>query len=350
MNLQGFNLRKQGKLALAIFATITAIFGSAVTSNSQITNLEKTGVANQPEITSRKWIRVRQIKVFKDHQAVVNSVVFTPDSQILIAGGGENDATLRFWQLKKEKKIQETRAQPSEIATLAVTSTGTTLISAGTLGEINLWNWKTGQKQWTFTELTSKVMSLAITPDNRVLVSGGLDGIKIWQITPQRPSFALTTIGSPSHALAIDPNGFILASGDNSGKIQFWNIKTTELSSELLAHERSITGIIFTPDGNTLITSSSDGTVKIWDLSSKQLLHTLNGDRQTVRAIALHPDGKTLATAGNNGIRIWDLPSGKLLTRIWGHRDWVQSVAFSPDGLTLATGGFDTTVRLWQSY
>ncbi len=88
MNFKGFGVRKQGKLALIILTTVVGVLGGATTTHSQIPNLQKAGAENKPTITSRKWAKVRQIKVLKSHKAVVNAIVFSPDSKVAIAGGG----------------------------------------------------------------------------------------------------------------------------------------------------------------------------------------------------------------------------------------------------------------------
>lgn len=296
------------------------------------------------------WRWVRLVHNLKQHQTVVDSLVFSPDSKILISGGGDNDPQMRFWSVAEGKKLAKVRAQRTAILAMAISPDGKTLVSGGKDSGLNVWDWQTGEYEATFLEHSQSVTSLAVSPDGKVLVSGGLDGIKIWDLMahPQRPIYTMTGMDNLTNVVAINPNGYIVASGDNQGKVSFWNLRTGTKISDFVPHQDLISGLAFSPDGNILITASHDRTIKIWNLSSGELLNTFTGHTNKIRAIALHPDGQTLASGGNEGILLWNLATGKLLTKLEQHRNWVQALAFSPDGKYLASSGYDFTVKIWE--
>jgi COMPASS component SWD3 len=299
------------------------------------------------------WKNVRLIRTILGHSAAVASMVFSPDSSILMSGGSRNDPALKLWSVNTGEELDRIRIQRATVSALVMSPNGRTLISSGHDSAINLWDWNTNlsKKPYTATFLDNQsyVLALAVTPDSQVLVSGALDGIKVWTLNPQRPLYQMVDFGYPTYALAIEPNGYILVSGDNKGKVRFWNLREGKLISEFSPHQEAITGLAVTPDGSRLITSSEDRTIKVWDLASKKLVHTLIGHTARVRAIALHPNGYTLASGSNDGVRLWDLSTGELLTQMSEHKDWISSLAFSRDGRLLATGGFDSTIRIWET-
>lgn len=299
---------------------------------------------------NESWKQVRLVHSFKQDKTVVDSLVFSPDSKILISGGGSNNPQMQLWSVDKGNSLARIRAQRTAILAMAISPDGKSLISGGKDSALNVWDWQTGKYQVALLEHSKSVTSLAISPDSQVLVSGGLDGIKVWDLTtsPQRPLYTLVEKDNLINVVAIHPNGYIVASGDDRGKVAFWNLRTGTKISDFSAHTDLISGLAFSPDGNTLITGSHDRQIKIWDLGSGELQQTLTGHSNAVRTIALHPQGDILASGGNDGILIWDLASGKLLHKLNDHRNWIQSLAFSPNGNYLASGGYDFTVKVWS--
>ena len=336
------------KLALAVAVAI-ATAGWEKTANAQLMPPKPEEAAPPTEVAPVSAEgRTRLLHSFKGHETAVDSLVFSPNGEVLVSGGSYNDPTIIFWSIKEGEEVEQIRAQRTAVLTLALSPNGNTLVSSGSDGGINIWDWKTGEYLATFLQDFSNILSLAITPDSRTLVSGGLNGIRVWDLVPQRPIYTLASIGYPTYALAINPNGYILASGDNVGRVRYWNLRTGTSVDEFFPHSLSIRGLAYSADGNTLITSSDDRTVKVWNASTGQLLHTFTGHTGPVRAIALSPDNQTLASASNDGVRLWNIRTGEQLDWLDSGSDWVESVAFSPDGRLLASGAFNRTINIWQ--
>jgi WD40 repeat protein len=343
---------------VAVTATLLSLSNLLVQAQ-EVPSVEEIVPESQEEIirdrnttpAPRPWRRVRLVHTLPKHQTAVDSLLFTPDSKILISGGGSNDPTMKFWSVETGEQLTQIRAQRTAILAMAMSRDGKILISGGEDAGINFWDWQTGEYKTTLLSHQNSVTSLAIAPDNQVLVSGGLDGIKVWNLaySPQRPIYTLADFGNITNVMAISPNGYLLASGNGQGKVKFWNLRTGTLISEFSPHEETISGLAFTADGNGLITASYDRTIKIWDLASGQLLQTLKGHLGTIRAIALHPDEQMLASGGDDGIILWNLERGEVIKKLKDHQNWIQSLAFSPNGKYLASGGFDATIKIWEN-
>ena len=306
----------------------------------------------EPETESvfTDWRRVRLVHTLPGHQSSISSLLFSPDSSILISGGGSNDANMRFWSVETGKRLTQIRGQSTAILAMVIDPQSQFLVSGGEDSIINIWDWQSGKYQATLFDHNSSVTSLEIAPDGRTLVSGAADGIKVWNLKsfPYNPLYTLSNFEAGANTIAISPNGFLLASGDSEGRVKFWNLRAGDFVSEFFPHEELISGLAFAQNGKVLITASHDRKVKLWDLESGQLIEELTGHTGAIRAIALHPEGKILATGGNDGIILWNLEQNRKLTRLRTNSSWVQSLAFSPNGQYLASGGFDLTVRVWE--
>jgi WD40 repeat protein len=286
---------------------------------------------------------------FRENLGTIKSLAFSPNSQILVSGGSENEGIIRMWSTSTGKRIAKIdRAHKTAVESILISPDGQTLASCSSDNTINLWNLGSNRFTRSFVGHTSNVLSLAVTPDSKILASGAMDGIRLWDLLQQRPLATLVRFDNFIYSLAISPDGQTLISGDKRGIIKFWDLNSGKLTRTIPnAHFGIITKIVFTPDGSNFITASRDRTIKIWDTNAGLPIRTLTGHNNWVNAIALSPNGQTLASAGRDGIKLWNLTTGELLNTLYGHNDWVSTIAFSPNGTMLASGGFDRRVNIW---
>ncbi len=338
-------------VGLAMTATAQELTPDGVLPQTQEPRSRTATLPGEELPVVQRWQPPKLLRTLEGHTAAVDSLVFTQDGQYLISGGSYNDPMLRFWWVETGREIESLRGQRTAVSSLVMSPNGKTLASGGDDGGINLWDWDSEQQiqkhTGTLLDHDSNIMSLAITPDSQLLVSGALDGIRVWNLNNQRPFYVLAGYGNPTYAVTISPNGYVMASADQQGKVRLWHLETGSQISEGQLHSGPINVIAFTKNGRSLITGSYDRTIKVWDVASGQLRYSLRGHGERIRAIAVHPYQNIIASASNDGIRIWNLNSGLLLSHL-EHNDWVESLAFSPDGTILASGSYDAKIRLWE--
>lgn len=152
----------------------------------------------------------------------------------------------------------------------------------------------------------------------------------------------------PVISIAFSPNGRILASGSQDGTIAVWDVRTGEHTRTLAAHVHAVEGVGFSPDG-TIFASMSRNGAKLWNTAAWSEIHTLDNDVHEIGNVAFSPNGKTIMMATSDWeVRIWDTKTGETLRSLPGHRSGISGVAFFPDGRTLVSCSYDGTVLLWE--
>src|SRR5262245_2120285 len=104
---------------------------------------------------------------------------------------------------------------------------------------------------------------------------------------------------APVWALAISPDGKLLASGGTDAAVTLWSTETGKRLDPLKGHTAEIAshqGLDFSPDGKRLASASYDGTTRVWDVATRKTLLSLTHNKE-VLGVVFSPDGKQVATA-----------------------------------------------------
>ena len=251
--------------------------------------------------------------------------------------------------LEKISLANTVTSHENSVLSIAI-SPDSKIIATNSDRTIKLWNLATGGEISTLTGHSGRVNVVAMSPDSKTLVSGSDDStIKIWNLSTGQEIRTLLGHSDSVQALGISPDGKTLVSGSDDNTIKVWNLATGRHIRTLVGHKFWVRSIAISPDGQTLASGSFDKTIKIWHLDKGYTIHTLLGNNTTVTSLAISPDGQTLASGSRDRtIKLWNLSTGQEIRTLTGHNNTVTSLAISPDGQTLASGSRDRTIKLWN--
>lgn len=216
---------------------------------------------------------------------------------------------------------------------------------------MDLWSIDSQKKVASFSGHTQALWSVAISPDGKLIASGGQDeDIRLWDIPSQKQVGLLSGHIAQVRALAFSPDGGLLASASYDQTVRIWDVETHKQIGVLNASVMS--SVAFSLDGKMLASGGgweNDNVIYLWEVENQKQICVLRGHAGPVNTVAFSPDGKLLASGGqDNSIRFWDVQTQKQVGIIQNPEGWITSVAFGPDGKWLASGSVDSTVRIWD--
>jgi len=117
---------------------------------------------------------------------------------------------------------------------------------------------------------SAKVMSVAYSPRNDLLVSAGSDTtVRLWDTGTGECHRIL--IGHVDCVWVVfSPHGDQVASGYEDGLVKIWDVGTGECLLSLTGHTKKVTSVIFSSKGDRIVSGSEDKTIRLWDITSGQ--------------------------------------------------------------------------------
>ncbi|MCA9060824.1 MAG: hypothetical protein KDA85_20065 [Planctomycetaceae bacterium] len=301
-------------------------------------------------------------------------------------------------------------ARPAAAA--AVTATGGAIIADGSLvatcdaaGNCRLWSAVDGA---AVDVLASGMPEGGAPPTSQfaadqlwVNATSGLTGIALlptWQLrhTLGPDASGKSVFVDRVLSLAFSPDGKLLAAGggeaSRSGQLNLWDVEQGTLVREIPdAHSDTVYGIEFSPDGELLASAGADKFVRVFTVANGEFVRAFEGHTHHVMDVSWKSDRTTLVSAGaDNAIKVWDAETGeqsRTITtytrqvtslqfldlqddfvsssgdkRVFLHRaanggtvrefkgcpDYVYRAVATPDGKTVVAGCEDGLVRVWN--
>ena len=233
----------------------------------------------------------------------------------------------------------------SKISSVAISSDNKTIVT-GSYDATKIWDMHSGQCLHTLTGHTYCINSVAISPDSTKVVTGSDDGTaKIWDVKSGQCLHTLTGHADYIYSVAISPDSTKVVTGSRDRTTKIWDMSSGRYLQTLTGHTSSISSVAISSDSTKVVTGSDDGTAKIWDINSGLCLHTLTGHTYCINSVAISSD-KVVTGSRDGTAKIWDINSGQCLQTLTGHTEWIRSVAISSDSTKVVTGLVDGTAKI----
>jgi len=299
-------------------------------------------------------------------QFILDRTLKTPSQPIrgLAFGGAEatlaavaEDGNVRVWNASTGELLRTIvlAGHPRSVSCLAFSPDGKWIVIGESFTKTGIFTAKmelldavAGREVRTLSTHHWEVESVAFSRDGKWLVSSNWDRkVRVMEFPSGNQAREFESSSKPRCA-AISPDSKVVASGGTDAIVSLWDREGGRELRRLTGHGGDITSVSFNSDGGRLASASADGSVRIWDAFTGESLYTLSGHVGAVLAAVFSPHGGLVASGGADAtVRIWDATAGQNLETLGAHSS-VWQVAFSSDGKYLAAGYADGTINIWK--
>ena len=243
------------------------------------------------------------------------------------------------------------------------------VLSGGGDSKARLWDTFTGAEIRRFEGHTASISSVAFSPDGRRVLTGGMDNlesidhsVRLWDIKTGKEIQRFEGHRDSIRSVAFSHDGKMVLTGSgnelrdgNDFTARLWDVSTGKQLQIFEGHTRDVMAVAFSPDDQYVLTGSNDSRAILWDRTSGKPVRQFVGHTGFIHSVGFSKDGQFILTASaaragesDNTARLWNVATGREIRQFVGHEDSIFSAALSPDGLFVVTASADHTARLWN--
>ncbi|MGE3776824.1 MAG: c-type cytochrome domain-containing protein, partial [Pirellulaceae bacterium] len=268
------------------------------------------------------------------HVDLVQSMRFSPDSQLLVSG---EYRTVKFWQRKRDSRLQEWTGIDSPIRSLTRSADGSLVALGLENGRIQLVETATGTRKAVLEGIhTGAVMGGSFNKAGDRLVTGGQDKLLVvWDVAAGKPAAKLEAPDAIQSVLFVAEDQQV-AVGGTDGVIRSWAVASIPAvgatatgiaaTKEYAGHSGAVSSLAAVPsNAGQFVSGGQDGTVRVWDVAGgKQLQQIAHGG--PVTQVAVRADGQRLiSSSANHTVKLWNGADYKMIAEL--KRDYRTEVA-----------------------
>jgi guanine nucleotide-binding protein subunit beta-2-like 1 protein len=319
-------------------------------------------------MSEHEKISIEYLGALKGHNGWVTSLaVGTKDDKPFLVSGSR-DRNLIVWDLDLEagvgkqvdevsigKPLKSLKGHNHFVSCLALTPDNKHVISGSWDKTLRLWDLTSYKTKQVFVGHTKDVISVGWSSDSRMIYSGSMDKtVKIWNVQGKNQHTSTDFDGWVS-SISVKQlkEGPLIAVGSWDNKVRFFD-KDFKNTKTIGSSDFPVVSIATDAQGEYLFVAEKNGKVKIWGLSNDpNVADELKTEYDTgVDLHAISYDNKYLGTfqyGSSEGLIIRELSENKCIYSFsYGKNNACLSLSFDPTKKYLFAGFADGTIRVYK--
>lgn len=328
-----------------------------------------------------------QVHVFEGHEKEVNKVIVSVDESLVYSAS--DDCTVRAWSINEPELNKVLYYHEKPVLCMDQSADGTYLASGGvdkqiklfnlqnevvekslvdystsiwavkfsktcrylaggdSLGEIKVWDISDFSLHKTLTGHEKRITHIEFTWDESILVSSSNDStLRVWDLVEEKKETVMTGHTDWIKEFKFSGDEKTIYSIAENYKIMSWKFPRLENSCRRKAHDREITGFVYTRKNNLIFTTDSQ-EISVWSVDSKTKVKTLDVGME-ITAMCSDSDHETLMIAYSSyEIIAWNLEAETFVKKI-KHNAMITYLLASNDCRVLAVGDINFRVTVYN--
>lgn len=270
---------------------------------------------------------------------ILNEVAFTPDGKRLV--GVDWSGGVSGWDARTGRLLHTRGVYHGGVGDmLTVTPDGRLLVSGGDMPTL-LYDFDTGEPVRNYGKRAKAVWSAVQSPDGeRVLLATESELVEVSQTGATLRAFDIQ-MANQWYATYSPDGSLVTAAGkeaDGSGVIALWDAATGEPKGRLHEHQSDVRWVGFNSDGTKLASCGFNHDIRVWDVATGTCEVKFTDANLYVERVHFLPNGRLLTVSAcdynfdehTSAVCVWDVgrPDGPVWSKTLPGR--ANSVAFSP--------------------
>ena len=287
--------------------------------------------------------------IFDKNDGYVFALYLSKDGTMLYSGASDKIARVRKIGTRNNKVVLLEGHQKC-IMSVAVTPDSKYIVSGSEDKTLRIWEISTGRVLACLTDHTETIWGVCVSPNMKYIGTASGDKIVgLFSFQERRLIHSYKGHMNPIFCIACSNSSRYLASGAQDKDVGLWDIETLKDIILLKGHTDTVFSVKFTANDELLISGAADYTLRIWSVAEKRILEKIDTKSGMIESLAITKDGKYLGFGDrSNNVHLWDWEQKKSIKIFKDHKKWVKCVAVSSDDRYIASASNDASIRIWN--
>jgi WD40 repeat protein len=192
------------------------------------------------------------------------------------------------------------------LSALAFAHEGDRILTASGASRLARWDIASGKRLVEVGAEQAELFAVVPLTRDNLLLTAGKNEVQLRDPQTLQVRHTLPPFTQPIRTLAISPDEKLLIAGSATGQLVVWDLTTRTHRTALGGHRWYVTSIAFCSDGATFVSCDGRSDALLWDAGAMQNVGSMSTGFQ-VSTLAFSPNGRTLAAGGGESMAFLSL-------------------------------------------